>query len=91
MYAALESYGMLVCTELNAPTTVANTEYGLNEYDCVYSKCKKIIYYNEDYYRECPLPENTNDFSGCTSAGDVLIDEDQMFNEEKDMIEDMWN
>ena len=87
-YAELESYGMLVCTELNAPTTVANTEYGLNEYDCVYSKCKKIIYYNEDYYRECPLPENTNDFSDCRiNAGDLLIDEDQMFIE----LEDMWN
>jgi len=85
-YAELESYGMLVCTELTA-TSEENTEYGLEEYDCVYEKCKKIAYFSDDY-SVCPLPAEKNDFSDCRiNAGDLLIDEDQMFIE----LEDMWN
>ena len=80
-YAELEIYGMMVCT---CPTSVINSENGLEEYECVYNKCKKIAY--DLYDSECPSPENTNDFSGCTSAGDVLIDEDQMFNELEDIV-----
>ena len=85
-YAELESYGMLVCTELTATTSVANSVYGLEEYDCLYDYCKRIAYFSDDH-SECPSPETINDFSGCTNAGDVLIDEDQMFIE----LEDMWN
>ena len=78
---------MMVCT---CPTSVINSENGLEEYECVYNKCKKIAYFPDDY-SECPSPAVTNDFSECINAGDLKIDEDQMFNEEKDMIEDMWN
>ena len=73
-YAEFVSTGMLVCTEL---TTTMNSTI---EYQCDYSKCKRVLYANPDPddYPECPSTYLFDD-RNCTTAGDKLIDVDKMF------------
>ena len=74
-YAEFVSTGMLVCTELTT-TEISTTE--ATEYDCNYSKCKRYLYAYPDDYDEC-LSTYLFDDKNCTTAGDKLIDVDEMF------------
>ena len=77
-YAEFVSTGMLVCTELTT-TEISTTEATeATEYDCDYSKCKRYLYAYPDDLTECSSTYLFDD-KNCTTAGDKLIDVDEMF------------